>query len=100
MTVDVVTFGCRLNAHESEVIRRAAAGAGLADTVVNYDEATGAGTGFVLRDLDAGSLGDTIGSATPEKIERMLHVVTGEICVTKLAGHFHDTQGRALENIA
>ncbi len=34
MTVDVVTFGCRLNAYESEVIRRAAEGAGLADTVV------------------------------------------------------------------
>jgi len=27
MSVDVVTFGCRLNITESEVIRRAAAGA-------------------------------------------------------------------------
>jgi threonylcarbamoyladenosine tRNA methylthiotransferase MtaB len=34
MTVDVVTFGCRLNAYESEVIRRNAEDAGLADTVV------------------------------------------------------------------
>ncbi|MEW6641354.1 MAG: tRNA (N(6)-L-threonylcarbamoyladenosine(37)-C(2))-methylthiotransferase MtaB [Pseudomonadota bacterium] len=34
MTIDVVTFGCRLNAFESEVIRREAAGAGLADTIV------------------------------------------------------------------
>ncbi|MEI7804407.1 MAG: tRNA (N(6)-L-threonylcarbamoyladenosine(37)-C(2))-methylthiotransferase MtaB [Hyphomicrobiales bacterium] len=34
MSVDVVTFGCRLNVYESEVIRRAAAGADLADTVV------------------------------------------------------------------
>ncbi|WP_315836701.1 tRNA (N(6)-L-threonylcarbamoyladenosine(37)-C(2))-methylthiotransferase MtaB [Bradyrhizobium prioriisuperbiae] len=34
MSVDVVTFGCRLNAFESEVIRREAEGAGLADTVV------------------------------------------------------------------
>jgi threonylcarbamoyladenosine tRNA methylthiotransferase MtaB len=34
MTVDVVTFGCRLNACESEVIRREASAAGLADTVV------------------------------------------------------------------
>jgi threonylcarbamoyladenosine tRNA methylthiotransferase MtaB len=34
MSVDVVTFGCRLNAYESEVIRRNAAGAGLADIVV------------------------------------------------------------------
>jgi threonylcarbamoyladenosine tRNA methylthiotransferase MtaB len=34
MTVDVLTFGCRLNIHESEVIRREAAAAGLADTIV------------------------------------------------------------------
>src|SRR5579864_3240478 len=34
MTVDVVTFGCRLNAAESEVIRREAARAGFEDTVV------------------------------------------------------------------
>jgi threonylcarbamoyladenosine tRNA methylthiotransferase MtaB len=34
MTVDVVTFGCRLNAYESEVIRRQAADAGLGDAVV------------------------------------------------------------------
>jgi threonylcarbamoyladenosine tRNA methylthiotransferase MtaB len=32
--VDVVTFGCRLNAYESEVIRRKAGSAGLADAVV------------------------------------------------------------------
>lgn len=34
MSVDVVTFGCRLNAFESEVIRREAEGAGLTDTIV------------------------------------------------------------------
>jgi threonylcarbamoyladenosine tRNA methylthiotransferase MtaB len=34
MSVDVVTFGCRLNAYESEVIRKAAARAGLTDAVV------------------------------------------------------------------
>ncbi|MBR0755161.1 tRNA (N(6)-L-threonylcarbamoyladenosine(37)-C(2))-methylthiotransferase MtaB [Bradyrhizobium jicamae] len=34
MGVDVVTFGCRLNAFESEVIRREAEQAGLADTIV------------------------------------------------------------------
>jgi threonylcarbamoyladenosine tRNA methylthiotransferase MtaB len=34
MTVEVVTFGCRLNAAESEVIRREATGAGFSDTVV------------------------------------------------------------------
>ncbi|MBR0898734.1 tRNA (N(6)-L-threonylcarbamoyladenosine(37)-C(2))-methylthiotransferase MtaB [Bradyrhizobium tropiciagri] len=34
MGVDVVTFGCRLNAFESEVIRREAEQAGLSDTIV------------------------------------------------------------------
>jgi threonylcarbamoyladenosine tRNA methylthiotransferase MtaB len=34
VSVDVVTFGCRLNAFESEVIRREAENAGLADTIV------------------------------------------------------------------
>src|SRR5271168_1461375 len=34
MSVEVVTFGCRLNAAESEVIRREAEGAGFVDTVV------------------------------------------------------------------
>ena len=34
MSVDVVTFGCRLNTYESEVIRRNAEGAGLGDAVV------------------------------------------------------------------
>src|ERR1700687_1172771 len=34
MSVDVVTFGCRLNAFESEVILREAQSAGLVDTIV------------------------------------------------------------------
>src|SRR5450432_2929509 len=34
MSVAVVTFGCRLNSVESEVIRREAEGAGLSDTIV------------------------------------------------------------------
>ncbi|MGN6462144.1 MAG: tRNA (N(6)-L-threonylcarbamoyladenosine(37)-C(2))-methylthiotransferase MtaB [Pseudolabrys sp.] len=34
MSIDVVTFGCRLNIHESEVMRRHASAAGLNDTVV------------------------------------------------------------------
>jgi threonylcarbamoyladenosine tRNA methylthiotransferase MtaB len=34
MGVDVITFGCRLNAYESEIIRRNADAAGLGDTVV------------------------------------------------------------------
>src|SRR5919205_798732 len=34
MSVEIVTFGCRLNTFESEVIRREAEGAGLSDTIV------------------------------------------------------------------
>jgi threonylcarbamoyladenosine tRNA methylthiotransferase MtaB len=34
MSVEIVTFGCRLNAFESEVIRREADNAGLSDTIV------------------------------------------------------------------
>ena len=32
--VDVVTFGCRLNAYESEIIRKQAAADGLSDAIV------------------------------------------------------------------
>ena len=34
MSIEVITFGCRLNAYELEIIRREAQGAGLADAVV------------------------------------------------------------------
>ena len=34
MSVQIVTFGCRLNAFESEVIVRQAESAGLTDTIV------------------------------------------------------------------
>jgi threonylcarbamoyladenosine tRNA methylthiotransferase MtaB len=34
LSIDVVTFGCRLNAYESEVIRRNAEAAGLSDVIV------------------------------------------------------------------
>ena len=34
MSVDVLTFGCRLNTYEFEVIRRHAAAAGLSDVVI------------------------------------------------------------------
>lgn len=45
------------------------------------------------------SLGDTIGRATPEGITAMLKAVTQEVPADKLAGHYHDTAGRALDNI-
>ncbi|WP_341486553.1 hydroxymethylglutaryl-CoA lyase [Pararhizobium sp. A13] len=45
------------------------------------------------------SLGDTIGRGTPEAVDRMLTAVLAAIPASKLAGHFHDTSGRALDNI-
>ncbi len=45
------------------------------------------------------SLGDTIGQARPETIRAMLEAVLVEIPAANLAGHYHDTAGRALENI-
>ncbi|MGG7567564.1 hydroxymethylglutaryl-CoA lyase [Rhodovulum sp. DZ06] len=46
------------------------------------------------------SLGDTIGAGTPESVDAMLAAVTAAVPASMLAGHFHDTGGRALENIA
>lgn len=46
------------------------------------------------------SLGDTIGRGTPEAVARMLEVVVQELSPERLAGHFHDTSGRALENVS
>ncbi len=45
------------------------------------------------------SLGDTIGRGEPEAIAKMLDAVLSELPADKLAGHFHDTSGKALANI-
>jgi hydroxymethylglutaryl-CoA lyase len=45
------------------------------------------------------SLGDTIGRGMPEAVDRMLAAVLETIPASRLAGHFHDTSGRALDNI-
>ncbi|MBL4627751.1 MAG: hydroxymethylglutaryl-CoA lyase [Roseicyclus sp.] len=54
-----------------------------------------------LRDLGAYeiSLGDTIGRGLPERMNVMLGAVLDEMPAEQLAGHFHDTAGRALENV-
>lgn len=54
-----------------------------------------------LRDLGCYevSLGDTIGQARPESITAMLRAVLQELPPERLAGHYHDTAGRALANI-
>jgi len=45
------------------------------------------------------SLGDTIGRAEPRSISAMLRAVLQEVPADRLAGHYHDTNGRALDNI-
>ncbi|MBW4707896.1 hydroxymethylglutaryl-CoA lyase [Roseobacter sp. YSTF-M11] len=45
------------------------------------------------------SLGDTIGAGTPDSIARMLLAVRDVVPAGRLAGHYHDTQGRAIDNI-
>jgi hydroxymethylglutaryl-CoA lyase len=45
------------------------------------------------------SLGDTIGSGTPETVGRMLEAVLKTVPAAQLAGHYHDTKARALDNI-
>jgi starch synthase len=49
---------------------------GLADTVVNYEESTGTGTGFVIYQLDARSLGDAVGWALSTYFDRPRDVET------------------------
>ena len=70
-----------------------------------YDGATPPGAvarvAAALRDMGCYeiSLGDTIGQATPETIAAMLDAVLEELPAPRLAGHYHDTAGRALANI-
>ncbi len=45
------------------------------------------------------SLGDTTGAGTPDSIARMLLAVRDVVPVGRLAGHYHDTHGRAMDNI-
>ncbi|HQU67189.1 MAG TPA: hydroxymethylglutaryl-CoA lyase [Albidovulum sp.] len=54
-----------------------------------------------LRDMGCHevSLGDTIGQGRPETVDAMLAAVLEEMPAERLAGHYHDTAGRALVNI-
>ncbi|MCG6903215.1 MAG: hydroxymethylglutaryl-CoA lyase [Rhodobacter sp.] len=45
------------------------------------------------------SLGDTIGRADPDAVAAMLRAVCEVVPPEHLAGHFHDTGGRALDNM-
>ncbi|MDP2794855.1 MAG: hydroxymethylglutaryl-CoA lyase [Sulfurisoma sp.] len=45
------------------------------------------------------SLGDTIGSGTPDATKVMIEAVAKRMPLKKMAGHFHDTWGMAIANI-
>jgi starch synthase len=47
---------------------------GLVDTVANYDEANGGGTGFVFQDLTPDAVANTVGWATSTWYQRRAHV--------------------------
>jgi starch synthase len=47
---------------------------GLADTVQNYDEATGGGTGFVFQDLSTDAVANTVGWAVSTFFNRPQHL--------------------------
>lgn len=46
------------------------------------------------------ALADTIGTGTPERVAEMLDAILERLPADRLAGHFHDTNGRALDNIS
>ncbi|MBD3763338.1 MAG: hydroxymethylglutaryl-CoA lyase [Rhodobacterales bacterium] len=45
------------------------------------------------------ALGETLGRGTPDRVAAMLAAVRDVVPVERLAGHFHDTGGRALDNV-
>jgi hydroxymethylglutaryl-CoA lyase len=45
------------------------------------------------------SIGDTIGQATPADVKDTMTFILGQLPVDKIAMHFHDTNGLAIENV-
>lgn len=45
------------------------------------------------------ALGETLGRGTPDRVAAMLAAVLDVVPADRLAGHFHDTGGRALDNV-
>ena len=48
--------------------------------------------------IDEVSIGDTIGRATPEEVRVLLDLLLPHLAAARLAMHFHDTYGHAVEN--
>jgi isopropylmalate/homocitrate/citramalate synthase len=45
------------------------------------------------------SIADTIGTTDPDHVQQLLEVLSADLSVDRLALHFHDTYGRAVDNI-
>jgi len=57
------------------------------------------GLNLLALGCDELSLGDTIGVGKPDEVRRLIEAVTKLIPADKLAMHFHDTHGHAVDNI-
>jgi starch synthase len=76
---------------------------GLEDSVENYDEATGGGTGFKVYDLTPQSMYDVIGWAVSTYYDRPMHVegmrrraMVKDFSWEKAAGSYEEVYGQAL----
>ncbi|WP_419660437.1 MvaB: hydroxymehtylglutaryl-CoA lyase [Desulfosarcina variabilis str. Montpellier] len=49
--------------------------------------------------IDEVAISDTIGKATPDEVKRLLDLLAGRLPVSRIAGHFHDTYGRGVDNV-
>ena len=65
------------------------------------DPAASARVAKQLRDMGCYeiSLGDTIGAGTPAAVGRMIEACAALVPIERLAGHYHDTHGRAIANV-
>jgi hydroxymethylglutaryl-CoA lyase len=69
------------------------------DGPTNPDAVETVAAALIRRGCYEVSLGDTIGKGTPERVGVMLDAVKCSVPARRLAGHFHDTDGRALDNV-
>jgi hydroxymethylglutaryl-CoA lyase len=45
------------------------------------------------------AISDTIGKATPDEVRRLLELLLDRLPAPRIAGHFHDTYGRGVNNV-
>ena len=66
---------------------------------ISYEKTTELANFLIDKGCYEISLGDTIGSANPNSTKKLLSALSSEFQMKDLAVHFHDTQGKAIENI-